>query len=57
MEKATFLLHFSRLACRDASVLGVAGALVGGVLTASAIMGRNLLSVITKAPRAGKAAA
>ena len=36
-------------------MLGVTGAMMGGVLTASAVLGRNLVSAITKpAPEAKK---
>jgi all-trans-retinol 13,14-reductase len=37
---------------QDACMLGVAGALMGGVLTASAVLGRNLISVVMKPQRA-----
>ena len=33
---------------QDVCTLGVAGAMMGGVLTASAVLGRNLLSVVSK---------
>ncbi len=33
---------------QDVCLLGVTGAMMGGVLTASAVLGRNLMSVITK---------
>ena len=33
---------------QDVASLGVAGALFGGVITASAILGRNLMSLFTK---------
>ncbi len=40
---------------QDVCLLGVTGAMMGGVLTASAVLGRNLMSVITKpAHQAGK---
>jgi len=42
---------------QDVCTLGVAGALMGGVLTASAALGRNLLSVVSKPERQTKAAA
>jgi phytoene dehydrogenase-like protein len=42
---------------QDVCMLGVAGALMGGVLTASAVLGRNLMSVITKPLQTAKAAA
>jgi hypothetical protein len=42
---------------QDVCMLGVAGALMGGVLTASAVLGRNLMPVATKPLRANKAAA
>jgi all-trans-retinol 13,14-reductase len=42
---------------QDVCLLGVAGALMGGVLTASAVLGRNLISVVTKPFQASKAAA
>jgi all-trans-retinol 13,14-reductase len=41
------------LAGQDVSTLGVAGALFGGVIAASAILRRNLMSVISR-PRATK---
>ncbi len=37
---------------QDVSTLGVAGALFGGVMTASAALSRNLMSVVTKPARA-----
>jgi len=37
---------------QDVATLGVAGALFGGVLTASAVLGRNLMSTVTKPARA-----
>jgi len=37
---------------QDVSTLGVAGALFGGVMTASAVLSRNLMSVVTKPARA-----
>jgi all-trans-retinol 13,14-reductase len=37
---------------QDACMLGVAGALMGGVLTASAVLGRNLISAVMKPQRA-----
>jgi all-trans-retinol 13,14-reductase len=42
---------------QDVCTLGVAGALTGGVLTASSVLGRNLMSVITKPLRASILAA
>ena len=42
---------------QDVCMLGVSGALMGGVLAASAVLGRNLMSVVTKPLRANKAAA
>ena len=33
---------------QDITSLGVAGALFGGVVTASAVLGRNLMSAVTK---------
>jgi phytoene dehydrogenase-like protein len=36
---------------QDVCTLGVAGALMGGVLTASAALGRNLVSAISKPAR------
>jgi len=40
---------------QDVCLLGVTGALMGGVLTASAVLGRNLLSVVSKPDRDGQA--
>jgi all-trans-retinol 13,14-reductase len=40
---------------QDVSTLGVAGALFGGVMTASAVLSRNLMSVVTKPARAAVA--
>ncbi|HVN81927.1 MAG TPA: NAD(P)/FAD-dependent oxidoreductase [Terriglobia bacterium] len=42
---------------QDVCMLGVAGALMGGVLAASAILRRNLMSVVTKPIQAGRVAA
>jgi all-trans-retinol 13,14-reductase len=42
---------------QDVCTLGVAGALMGGVLTASALLGRNLVSVASKPDRVGQMAA
>jgi all-trans-retinol 13,14-reductase len=42
---------------QDVCTLGVAGAMMGGVLAASAALGRNLLSVIAKPPREAQRAA
>ncbi len=42
---------------QDVSSLGVAGALFGGVMTASAVLSRNLMSTVTKPARFGRAAA
>jgi len=39
----------------DAAVLGVTGALFGGVITASLILGRNLMTAVTR-PSAARAA-
>ena len=39
---------------QDVCVLGVTGAMMGGVLTASAVLGRNLLSVVSKPDRREK---
>ena len=36
---------------QDVATLGVAGALFGGVMTASAVLGRNLMAVVTKPAR------
>jgi all-trans-retinol 13,14-reductase len=40
---------------QDAASLGVVGALFGGVISASAALGRNILSAVSK-PRIAKAA-
>ena len=42
---------------QDVCLLGVTGALMGGVLTASAVLGRNLLSVVSKPDRHSQMAA
>jgi phytoene dehydrogenase-like protein len=42
---------------QDVCTLGIMGAMMGGVITASVVLGRNLLSVVTKPYRATKAAA
>jgi len=42
---------------QDVCLLGVTGALMGGVLTASAVLGRKLLSVVSKPDRHGQMAA
>jgi all-trans-retinol 13,14-reductase len=42
---------------QDVTLLGVAGAMMGGVLTASAVLGRNLVSVATKPQRSHQRAA
>jgi all-trans-retinol 13,14-reductase len=42
---------------QDVCTLGITGALMGGVLTASAVLGRNLLSVVAKPDRDGQMAA
>jgi all-trans-retinol 13,14-reductase len=42
---------------QDVCLLGVTGALMGGVLTASAVLGQNLLSVVSKPYRSGQKAA
>ena len=39
---------------QDVASLGVAGALFGGIMTASAVLGRNLMSKVTKPGRPGK---
>ena len=45
------------LTSQDVAMLGVSGALFGGAVAASAVLGRNLVSTLTKPHRAGKAAA
>ena len=42
---------------QDACPLGVTGALMGGVPTASAVFGRNLMSAVSKADRESRRAA
>jgi all-trans-retinol 13,14-reductase len=42
---------------QDVCTLGVTGAMMGGVLTASAVLGRNLMSVVSKPTREGQRAA
>jgi all-trans-retinol 13,14-reductase len=42
---------------QDVCSLGVTGAMMGGVLTASAVLGRNLVSVVSKPERYAKRAA
>ena len=42
---------------QDVCTLGVTGALLGGVLTASAVLGRNLVSVVSKPDRHAQTAA
>jgi len=42
---------------QDVCMLGITGALMGGVLTASAVLGRNLVSVVSKPHRSGQMAA
>jgi hypothetical protein len=42
---------------QDIAMLGVSGALFGGAVAASAVLGRNLVSALTKPLRACKAAA
>ena len=42
---------------QDVCLLGVTGALMGGVLTASAVLGRNLASLVSKPARPGLRAA
>jgi len=39
---------------QDVCLLGVTGAMMGGVLTASAVLGRNLMSVVSKPDRHGQ---
>jgi len=41
---------------QDAGMLSVVGAMMGGTLTASAVLGRNLMSVVTKPLRVSRAA-
>jgi all-trans-retinol 13,14-reductase len=42
---------------QDVCTLGVTGAMMGGVLTASAVLGRNLVSVVSKPGREVRRAA
>ncbi len=42
---------------QDVSILGVTGAMMGGILTASAVLGKNLMSVVSKPDREGQMAA
>ncbi len=42
---------------QDVTLLGVTGAMMGGVLTASAVLGRNLVSVVSKPDRKSQVAA
>jgi len=42
---------------QDVCTLGVTGAMMGGVLTASAVLGRNLVSVVSKPDRRAQIAA
>lgn len=42
---------------QDVCMLGVMGAMMGGALTASAVLGRNMISAVTEPYRARKAAA
>ena len=41
---------------QDVATLGVVGAMMGGVVAASAILRRNLVSVVTKPARAAASA-
>jgi len=49
--------HFNTRTRQDVCLLGLAGAITGGVLTASAVVSRNLMSVVTKPARQGQIAA
>jgi hypothetical protein len=42
---------------QDVGVLGVTGAMMGGILTASAVLGRNLMPVVGKPERQRRVAA